>query len=95
MLLKYFKKYGKTSFHPSDEETKEREQTKKKQAKLLKDSKQTLENILSLRNALMLYKTLKNERIREVAICLDGMDQFVRNYPYFCKFRTAFLYPRK
>ena len=94
MLIKYFKKYGKAVFCPSDEETKEEEQTKR-QAKLSKDSRQTLENILSLRNALMLYKTLKNERIREVAICLDGMDQFVRNYPYFCKFRTAFLYPRK
>ena len=94
MLIKYFKKYGKASFSPSDEEIKEGDQTKK-QAKLSKDSQQTLENILSLRNALMLYKTLKNEKIREVAICLDGMDQFVRNYPYFCKFRTAFLYPRK
>jgi hypothetical protein len=94
MLIKYFKKYGKASFCPSDEEIKEGEHIKK-QVKLSKDSQQILENILSLRNALMLYKTLKNEKIREVAICLDGMDQFVRNYPYFCKFRTAFLYPRK
>ena len=94
MLIKYFKKYGKASFCLSDEEIKEGEHIKK-QVKLSKDSQQILENILSLRNALMLYKTLKNEKIREVAICLDGMDQFVRNYPYFCKFRTAFLYPRK
>jgi hypothetical protein len=36
-----------------------------------------MENILTLRNALLLYKTLKNERIREVAICLDGMDHFI------------------
>jgi len=33
MLLKYFKKYGKTSIPPSDEETKEGEQTER-QAKL-------------------------------------------------------------
>lgn len=94
MLLKYFKKYGKASFCPSNEETKEEDDIKR-QEKLSKDCQQTLENILSLRNALMLFKTLKNERIREVAICLDGMDQFVRSYPYFCKFRTAYLYPRK
>lgn len=54
-----------------------------------------LENVISLRNALLLYKALKNERIREMAICVDGFETFKERYPYVCKYRTAFLYPRK
>jgi hypothetical protein len=54
-----------------------------------------VENIISMRNAILLYKALKNERIREVALCVDGFDKFKEKYPFICKFRTAFLHPRK
>ena len=58
-------------------------------------NERNLENIISLRNAILLYKALKNERIREVAICVDGYDTFKLKYPYACKFRTSYLYPKK
>jgi hypothetical protein len=78
----------------SEEDGEESKFVKDKGGNELKNSK-ALESILSLRNALLLYKTLKNERIREVSICLDGMDHIKSKYPFFCKFRTAFLYPKK
>lgn len=59
------------------------------------DIKYKLENLLSLRLSLLLYKALKQERIREVYLCVNGFDSFIQKYPYFCKFKTSFLYPRK
>ncbi len=56
---------------------------------------QVIENLLSIRNAILLYKALKNERIREVFLCVNGFNTFKLKYPYFCKFRTQFLYPKK
>jgi hypothetical protein len=47
-----------------------------------------MERVLGLRNALMLYRVLKKERIREVKIVLDGIEGFIDRYPYSCKFRT-------
>ena len=54
-----------------------------------------IENLLSVRNAIMLYKALKSEKIREVYLCVNGFDTFKQKYPFFCKFRTSFLYPKK
>lgn len=47
-----------------------------------------------MRNALLLIKALKNERIREVRLCVNGFNVFTDKYPYLCKFRTSQLYPR-
>jgi len=38
------------------------------------------EDLLSLRNALLLFKALKNERIREMDLCIDGFDKFQKYY---------------
>mmetsp|Transcript_47767 Transcript_47767/g.35017 ORF Transcript_47767/g.35017 Transcript_47767/m.35017 type:complete len:132 (-) Transcript_47767:859-1254(-) len=40
------------------------------------ESKDKVENLLSLRNALLLYKALKKERIREIYICVNGFNTF-------------------
>jgi hypothetical protein len=53
-----------------------------------------MENLLSIRRAVLLYKALKNERIREVYLCVTGFNTFIQRYPYFCKFKTSFLYPK-
>lgn len=63
--------------------------------KKYQDKPHYIENLLSVRNALLLYKALKNERIRELNICVDGFEKFKSKYPFFCKFRTSFLYPKK
>lgn len=60
-----------------------------------KDDSSCMQNLVSIRRALLLYKALKNERIREVSICINGFNTFKQRYPYFCKFKTSFLYPRK
>jgi hypothetical protein len=57
--------------------------------------KEVMERVLGLRNALMLYRILKRERIREVKIVVDGIEGFINRYPYGCKFRTALTYPKK
>jgi hypothetical protein len=57
--------------------------------------KEVMERVLGLRNTLMLFKILKKERIREVKIVLDGIEGFIKRYPYSCKFRTALTYPKK
>ncbi len=54
-----------------------------------------MEKVLGLRNALMLYRNLKKERIRDVKIVVDGIEGFINRYPYSCKFRTAYTYPKK
>jgi hypothetical protein len=54
-----------------------------------------MERVLGLRNSLLLYRILKKERIREVKIVADGIDGFINRYPYSCKFRTAYTYPKK
>ena len=33
-----------------------------------------LETLFSLRNAILLYKALKNEKVRELDICLTGFE---------------------
>ena len=48
------------------------------------DSDQKKEDLLSLRNALLLYKALKLERLREMDICIDGFDKMPRYYRHFC-----------
>lgn len=54
-----------------------------------------LENVLSLRNALLLYKILRfNEKVSEVAICLEGFDTFRTKYPFLCKFRGCYPFPK-
>eukprot|EP00347_Sterkiella_histriomuscorum_P011202 403373359 len=58
------------------------------------NKKQSLEDILSFRNALLLIKALKNERIREVFLCVNGFNVFLDKYPFLCKFRTSILYPK-
>ncbi|CDW90752.1 dual specificity catalytic domain containing protein [Stylonychia lemnae] len=58
------------------------------------NKKQSLEDILSLRNAFLLIKALKNERIREVFLCINGFNVFLDKYPFLCKFRTSILYPK-
>jgi hypothetical protein len=35
-----------------------------------------IENLLSIRNAVLLYKALKNERIRELYLCVNGFNTF-------------------
>lgn len=47
-----------------------------------------------MRNALLLIKALKGEKIREVYLCVNGFNVFVDKYPYLCKFRTSILYPK-
>ena len=48
------------------------------------DSKQKKEDLISLRNSLLLYKAVKAERLREIDICIDGFDKFMRYYKHFC-----------
>lgn len=50
----------------------------------LADTPDKQEDLLSLRNALLLYKALKLERLRELDICLHGFDKFVKYYKHFC-----------
>ncbi|CDW83258.1 mapk phosphatase 2 [Stylonychia lemnae] len=59
------------------------------------ENKDVIENLVSIRNALLLFKALKNERIREMNLCINGFNTFKQKYPHFCKFRTQFLYPKK
>ena len=41
-------------------------------------------DLLSLRNGLLCYAALRNERCREMDICFDGFDHFQQNYLYLC-----------
>ena len=70
-------------------------QSLEKYANKYVDNKDVIENLVSLRNSLLLYKALKNERLREMNICVNGFNTFKQKYAHFCKFRTQFLYPRK
>ena len=49
---------------------------------------------MSLRNAILLIKAMRNERIREINLCANGFNVFSDKYPQLCKFRTSCLYPR-
>lgn len=42
-------------------------------------------DLLSLRNALLIYMALKNERCREIDFCFDGFEHFQKHYPHFCR----------
>ena len=50
--------------------------------------------ILSLRNAILLIKALRKERIREIYLCANPFNVFSDRYPQLCKFRTSVLYPK-
>ncbi len=50
----------------------------------LSDFAKLLDEKPILRNALLLYKALKNENVSEVSICLEGFEIFQTNYGYFC-----------
>ena len=50
------------------------------------------EDLLSLRNALLLYKALKLERLRELDICIRGFDKFIKYYEHFCLDQKGNLY---
>ena len=39
--------------------------------------KKLLEKVLGIRNAIMMYRNLKKERIREVKIVCNGMQAFI------------------
>ena len=41
-------------------------------------------DFLSLRNACLLYKALKNERLRELDLSICGFDKIAANYKHFC-----------
>jgi hypothetical protein len=45
-----------------------------------------------LRNAILLYKALKNEKLREVYICANGFETIKQRYSYYCKRRTTKMY---
>jgi len=59
------------------------------------NEREVLNNLISIRNSILLNKALKNERIREAYLCINGFNIFKQKYPHFCKFRTAYLYPKK
>lgn len=42
-------------------------------------------DLLSLRNALLIYMALKNERCREIDFCFDGFEHFQKHYPHYCR----------
>lgn len=42
-------------------------------------------DFLSLRNACLLYKALKNERLRELDLSICGFDKIAKNYRHFCQ----------
>jgi hypothetical protein len=48
------------------------------------DSPQKKQDLLSLRNAFLLYNALKKERLREIDICIDGFDKIRKHYEHFC-----------
>jgi len=37
-----------------------------------------------MRNAMLLYKALKKEKLREIDLCICGFDKIVKNYPHHC-----------
>lgn len=53
-----------------------------------------MEDILGLRNALLMAKSLKKEKIREIFLCVNGFNRFTDEYPFMCKFKTSSLYPK-
>ena len=48
------------------------------------DTEQKKQDLLSLRNAFLLYNALKKERLREIDICIDGFDKIRKHYEHFC-----------
>jgi hypothetical protein len=42
-------------------------------------------DLLSLRNALLIYMALKNERCKEVDFCFDGFEHFQKHYSHFLR----------
>eukprot|EP00350_Pseudokeronopsis_sp_OXSARD2_P001892 CAMPEP_0170547316 /NCGR_PEP_ID=MMETSP0211-20121228/5694_1 /TAXON_ID=311385 /ORGANISM="Pseudokeronopsis sp., Strain OXSARD2" /LENGTH=149 /DNA_ID=CAMNT_0010852279 /DNA_START=409 /DNA_END=858 /DNA_ORIENTATION=+ len=56
------------------------------------NSKTSQQDILSLRNALVMLRAFKKERIREVQLLINGLNVFAQKYPYLCKFKTTALY---
>ena len=48
-------------------------------------------DLLSTRNAVMLYKALKDERIREVGIVCNGFETIERDYLRYCRKQGQFI----
>ena len=46
---------------------------------------QDKQDFLSMRNACLLYKALKKERIRELDFSICGFDKISKNYKHHCK----------
>lgn len=55
------------------------------------------EDILATRNALLLYKALRNDKTREVYISRNSFNAIEGKYPFMCKFAGSSLYlsPKK
>mmetsp|Transcript_4403 Transcript_4403/g.5399 ORF Transcript_4403/g.5399 Transcript_4403/m.5399 type:complete len:320 (+) Transcript_4403:260-1219(+) len=60
--------------------------SKEQQAELLASlhTDEEKRDYLSLRNACLLYKALKNERLRELDLSICGFDKIAANYKHFC-----------
>jgi hypothetical protein len=54
--------------------------------------RQWTEDLVSLRLAILLFKALRNEKIREVYICTNGFEIIQERYPFYCKNRTTTFY---
>jgi hypothetical protein len=46
-----------------------------------KNEKGRIMNLLSIRNGILLYKALNNEKIRDVYLCVNGQVTFKQKYP--------------
>ena len=44
---------------------------------------QQREDLLSIKNSILLFKALKKERVREMDFCIDGFDKFQTYYKHF------------
>jgi len=61
---------------------------------MVDDGKQRVEDYYSMRNAMLLWRALRKERIREIYLCGNGFRLVEEKYPFMCKVRTSILYPR-
>lgn len=59
--------------------------------------KYSSQDILATKNSILLYKTFKKEKTREVYICRNSFNAIQGKYPFMCKFKGHSLYmdPKK
>ena len=59
---------------------------KEQQAEMIASLKtdQEKQDFLSFRNAMLLFKALKKERLREMDLSICGFDKFVQHYKHHC-----------